>query len=315
MKVTKIIREANKPLFSYEIMPPLRGGSAGKIFRLVEDLMPYNPPFIDLTSRSAEIEYFDTPNGKFERHVRRKRPGTIGLSAAIKNRFNVETVPHLLCNGFTREETEDALIELNYLDILNVLAVRGDDLRRNVDTRHKTINLYAKDLVNQIVELNGGQYLDELLDASATNFCIGVGGYPEKHFEASDLDTDLKYLKEKADAGADYIVTQMFFENKSFFNFVEKARAVGIKIPIIPGLKILTLKRHLEIIPENFFINIPDALAQQVEDAKTDNEVKKIGLKWAIDQTKELYNANVPCIHFYIMQSAAQVVNVVKEFE
>ncbi|MFQ6676923.1 MAG: methylenetetrahydrofolate reductase [Fidelibacterota bacterium] len=314
MKVTKIIKEADKPLFSYEIMPPLRGGSAEKIFQLVEDLMPYNPPFIDLTSRSAEIEYFDTPNGKFERHVRRKRPGTIGLSAAIKNRFNVETVPHLLCNGFTREETEDALIELNYLNILNVLAVRGDDLRRNVDTRHKTINVYANDLVNQIVELNAGHYLDELLDASATDFCIGVGGYPEKHFEAISFDTDLKYLKQKVDAGADYIVTQMFFDNKNFFKFVERARAAGIKIPIIPGLKILTLKRHLEHIPKNFYVKIPDSLAQQVEDAKTDSEVKNIGLKWAIDQTKELYNAEVPCIHFYIMQSATQVVNVVKEF-
>ncbi len=314
MKVTNIIKEASKPLFSYEIMPPLRGGSAENIFGLVEELMPYNPPFIDLTSRSAEIEYFDTPNGKFERHVRRKRPGTIGLSAAIKNRFDVETVPHLLCNGFTREETEDALIELNYLDILNVLAVRGDDLRRKVDTRHKTINIYAKDLVNQIVEMNEGKYLDELLDASVTDFCIGVGGYPEKHFEASDLETDLKYLKEKVDAGADYIVTQMFFENKNYFEFVNKARAIGIDIPIIPGLKILTLKRHLDIIPENFFVQIPDSLVNQVEDAKTDNEVKKIGLQWAVNQTKELYDANVPCIHFYIMQSATQVVNVVKDF-
>lgn len=314
MKVTDIIKEATKPLFSYEIMPPLRGGSAEKIFGMVEELMPYNPPFIDLTSRSAEIEYFDTPSGKFERHVRRKRPGTIGLSAAIKNRFNVETVPHLLCNGFTREETEDALIELNYLDILNVLAVRGDDLRRDVDTRHKTINHYAKDLVNQIVEMNDGKYLDELLDASATDFCIGVGGYPEKHFEASDLEADLKYLKEKVDAGADYIVTQMFFENKNYFEFVDKARVIGIDIPIIPGLKILTIKRHLEIIPENFFVQVPDSLMSQVEDAKTDLEVKKIGFQWAVDQTKELYDANVPCIHFYIMQSAIQVVNVVKEF-
>jgi len=314
MKVTDIIKDATKPLFSYEIMPPLRGGSSEKIFGMVEELMPYNPPFIDLTSRSAEIEYFDTPSGKFERHVRRKRPGTIGLSAAIKNRFDVETVPHILCNGFTREETEDALIELNYLDILNVLAVRGDDLRRNVDTRHKTINFYAKDLVNQIVEMNNGIYLDELLDASATDFCVGVGGYPEKHFEASNFDTDLKYLKEKVDAGANYIVTQMFFENKYYFDFVDKARAIGINIPIIPGLKILAMKRHLDIIPKNFFVQIPDPLISQIEDAKTDNEVKKFGLQWAVDQTKELYEANVPCIHFYIMQSAIQVVNVVKEF-
>ncbi len=314
MKVTKIIKNATHPLFSYEIMPPLRGGNAKDIFKLIEKLMPYHPPYIDLTSRSAEIEYYNTPSGKFERYVRRKRPGTIGLSAAIKNRFNVETVPHILCNGFTREETEDALIELNYLGILNVLAVRGDDLRRNVDTRNKTINRFAKDLVNQIHEMNKGKYLEDLLDANSTNFCIGVGGYPEKHFEAPDLVTDLKYLKEKVDAGADYIVTQMFYDNKAYFEFVEKARAMGIDIPIIPGLKIFTMKKHLSVIPKNFFVQIPEKLVQLIEDAKTDVEVKRIGLKWAQDQTKELYEANVPCIHFYIMQSADQVVNVVREF-
>ncbi len=314
MKVINFLKQTDKPLFSYEIMPPLRGGNAEKIFSMVEELMPYNPPFIDLTSRSAEVEYIDTPNGKLEHHIRRKRPGTIGLSAAIKNRFDVETVPHILCNGFTREETEDALIELNYLGIHNVLAVRGDDLRRTMNTNGKTINHYASELVSQIQKMNNGKYLDELLDASATDFCIGVGCYPEKHFEAVDMDTDLKNLKEKVDNGADYIVTQMFYNNKSYFDFVEKARAVGIEIPIIPGLKILTVKRHLKLIPEFFYVDLPADLVEQVEAAKTNNEVSKIGVQWAIEQTKELYEANVPCIHFYIMQSAKQVVNVVKEF-
>jgi methylenetetrahydrofolate reductase (NADPH) len=315
MKVIDYLKNADKPLFSYEIMPPLRGGSAEKIFRMVEELMPFNPPFIDLTSRSAEVEYIDTPNGQFERHVRRKRPGTIGLSAAIKNRFDVETVPHVLCNGFTREETEDALIELNYLGIHNVLAVRGDDLRRNMTTNGKTTNKYASDLVCQIQKMNQGEYLDKLLDASATDFSVGVGGYPEKHFEAVDMNTDLMNLKEKVDNGADYIVTQMFYENKSYFDFVEQARAVGITVPIIPGLKIISTKRHLKLIPEFFYIEIPDELGKQVEEAKTNDEVKNIGVNWAIEQTKELYEANVPCIHFYIMQSAKQVVNVVQEFK
>ena len=315
MKVIDYLKNADKPLFSYEIMPPLRGGSAEKIFRMVEELMPFNPPFIDLTSRSAEVEYIDTPNGQFERHVRRKRPGTIGLSAAIKNRFDVETVPHVLCNGFTREETEDALIELNYLGIHNVLAVRGDDLRRNMTTNGKTTNKYASDLVCQIQKMNQGEYLDKLLDASATDFSVGVGGYPEKHFEAVDMNTDLMYLKEKVDNGADYIVTQMFYENKSYFDFVEQARAVGITVPIIPGLKIISTKRHLKLIPKFFYIEIPDELGKQVEEAKTNDEVKNIGVNWAIEQTKELYEANVPCIHFYIMQSAKQVVNVVQEFK
>ena len=315
MKVIDYLKNADKPLFSYEIMPPLRGGSAEKIFRMVEELMPFNPPFIDLTSRSAEVEYIDTPNGQFERHVRRKRPGTIGLSAAIKNRFDVETVPHVLCNGFTREETEDALIELNYLGIHNVLAVRGDDLRRNMTTNGKTTNKCASDLVCQIQKMNHGEYLDKLLDASATDFSVGVGGYPENHIEAVDMNTDLMYLKEKVDNGADYIVTQMFYENKSYFDFVEQARAVGITVPIIPGLKIISTKRHLKLIPEFFYIKIPDELGKQVEEAKTNDEVKNIGVNWAIEQTKELYEANVPCIHFYIMQSAKQVVNVVQEFK
>lgn len=315
MKVTDFLKNADKPLFSYEIMPPLRGGSADKIFSMVEKLMPFNPPFIDLTSRSAEVEYIDTPNGQIEQHVRRKRPGTIGLSAAIKNRFDVETVPHVLCNGFTREETEDALIELNYLGIHNVLAVRGDDLRRNMTTNGKTTNKYASDLVCQIQKMNQGEYLDKLLDASATDFSVGVGGYPEKHFEAVDMNTDLMYLKEKVDNGADYIVTQMFYKNKSYFDFVEQARAVGITVPIIPGLKIISTKRHLKLIPKFFYIEIPDELGKQVEEAKTNDEVKNIGVNWAIEQTKELYEANVPCIHFYIMQSAKQVVNVVQEFK
>ncbi len=313
MKIINYIKNTTEPLFSYEIMPPLRGGSARNTFEIIEKLMPFDPPFIDLTSRSAEVEYLDTPNGKMKRHIRRKRPGTIGLSAAIKNRFNVETVPHVLCNGFSMEETEDALIELNYLGIHNVLAVRGDDLRKNINANSHSYNKYAVDLVRQIVDMNNGIYLEELLDASASDFCIGAGGYPEKHFEAPDLETDLKYLKEKVNAGAEYIVTQMFFDNRVYFDFVKKVRAIGIEVPIIPGLKILSSRKHLSLIPHNFYITIPPELCNKVEAAKTDKEVKNIGVEWAINQTQELYNADVPCIHFYIMYSTKQVVEVVKE--
>lgn len=314
MKVTDFLKISKKPLFSYEIMPPLRGGSADKVFNMIETLMPFNPPFIDLTSRSAEVAYIDTTEGKIERHIRRKRPGTIGLSAAIKNRFSIETVPHILCNGFTREETEDALIELNFLNIHNVLAVRGDDLRRNMNTNGRTFNKYASELVSQIQNMNNGQYLDELLDAHSTDFCIGVGGYPEKHFEAENLESDLHFLKKKVDYGADYIVTQMFYDNRFYFDFVDKARKIGIQVPIIPGLKIITSRKHLDIIPQVFYVDIPQKLKSKIQEAKSDQDVKKVGIAWAIQQTKALYEAKVPCIHFYIMQSADEVINVVKEF-
>ncbi len=234
MKIIDYFNNSDKTLFSYEIIPPFRGGSLQKVFELVEQLMPFNPPFIDLTSRSAESYYQDDGSGELAQRIRRKRPGTIGISAAIKNKFNIETVPHILCNGFTKEETEDALIELNYLGINNVLAVRGDELRTNPIDDKKNRNKYASDLVRQIYEMNSGKYLEPLIDPFKTNFCIGVGGYPEKHFEANDMNTDIKRLKQKVNNGADYIVTQMFYDNKVYFKFVEMCKKEGIDIPIIP---------------------------------------------------------------------------------
>ena len=315
MKVIEFLEKANETLFSYEIIPPNRGGSIDKIFHLVEQLMPFDPPFIDLTSRSAEVYYEDAGEGKMIRYIRRKRPGTIGISAAIKNKFNVETVPHILCRGFTREETEDALIELNYLGINNVLAVRGDELRKDPpDKPGRTRNKYASDLVVQIKEMNDGQYVEELLDAAPTNFCIGVGAYPEKHFEAPNMSTDIKYLKSKVDAGADYIVTQMFYNNAAYFKFVDDCRAAGIDVPIIPGLKILSTEAHLRVIPKNFYVDIPQELSSQVI-GQPKEEIQRVGIDWAMNQVQELVDANVPCVHFYIMSSAKSVAKVVSQFK
>ncbi len=315
MKVIEFLEKANETLFSYEIIPPNRGGSIQKIFHLVEQLMPFDPPFIDLTSRSAEVYYEDAGEGKMIRYIRRKRPGTIGISAAIKNKFNVETVPHILCRGFTREETEDALIELNYLGINNVLAVRGDELRKDPpDEPGRTRNKYASDLVVQIKEMNDGQYVEELLDAAPTNFCIGVGAYPEKHFEAPNMSTDIKYLKAKVDAGGDYIVTQMFYNNAAYFKFVDDCRAAGIDVPIIPGLKILSTEAHLRVIPKNFYVDIPEELSSQVI-GQPKEEIQRVGIDWAMNQVQELVDAKVPCVHFYIMSSAKSVARVVSQFK
>ena len=312
MKITEHIEKSKGTLFSYEIIPPKRGSSIDSVFSLIDQLMPFEPPFIDLTSRSAEVYYEELDDGTIKRYTKRKRPGTIGLSAAIKNRYNVETVPHVLCRGFTKEETEDALIELNFLGINNILAVQGDELRRmNPNKRDKTHNVYASDLVKQINDMNSGKYLEELSGASPTDFCIGVAGYPEKHLEAPNLESDLKYLKKKVDAGADYIVTQMGFNNKKYFDFVEKCRDIGITIPIIPGIKIITREAHLKSIPRTFHVDIPEELSDRIESCESQDKIYQVGVDWAIDQCRELVDAKVPCIHFYIMNTTSEVAEVV----
>ena len=312
MKVTEHLDRASNPLISYEIIPPKRGGSAEQMLGVVDELMPFDPPFIDVTSHSAEVSYKQTDDGTWKRCARRKRPGTLGLCAAIEARFGVDTVPHLLCNGFTREETEDALIELNYLGIDNVLAIRGDDkgFKKRVSPG-RSRNEYAIDLVEQIQDMNDGHYLEDLMDAAPTDFCVGVGGYPEKHFEAPNLSWDIMRLKQKVDAGADYVVTQMFFDNDYYFDFVDECREVGIDLPIIPGLKIITRKRHLCSLPRFFHTDIPEALAAEI-DAADPEHVEEIGIRWARQQTEELLSANVPCVHFYIMSSARTVKQVVE---
>lgn len=312
MKVTEHLDRASNPLISYEIIPPKRGGSAEQMLQVVEELMPFDPPFIDVTSHSAEVSYKQRPDGTWKRCAKRKRPGTLGLCAAIEARFGIDTVPHILCHGFTREETEDALIELNYLGIDNVLAIRGDD--KGYDKKipaDRSRNEYAVDLVRQIEDMNDGVYLEDMMDAQPTDFCVGVGGYPEKHFEAPNLSWDIMHLKEKVDAGAEYVVTQMFFDNDDYFNFVDRCREVGIDVPIIPGLKILTKKRHLQTLPRFFHTDIPEALTAEV-DAADSEDVEEIGVEWARRQTEELLSRGVPCVHFYIMSSADTVKKVVE---
>ena len=312
MKITELLSNTTEPLISYEIIPPKRGSSAAQIMAVVEDLMPFDPPFIDVTSHSAEAYYEEMPDGSWRRHVKRKRPGTLGICAAIKGRFGVETVPHLLCQGFTRGETEDALIELNYLGINNLMALHGDDTGfQKTLPPGKAINASATELVQQIDAMNRGEYLEDMIDSAPSDFCIGVAGYPEKHYKAPNLTWDILYLKRKVDAGAHYVTSQMFFDNAHYFNFVERCREVGIEAPIIPGLKILTSKRQLQMLPSRFFVEIPEALAAEVEAAKPEHVVD-IGVEWALKQCEALMSANVPCVHFYIMQRSEVVRRVVE---
>ncbi|KPP96094.1 MAG: 5,10-methylenetetrahydrofolate reductase MetF [Bacteroidetes bacterium HLUCCA01] len=311
MKVTEHYDRATEPLISFEIIPPRRGASIQNVFDALDRVKKFNPPFIDITSHAAEAEYIDLGNGTMKRRVKRKRPGTIGLCAAIKHRYNVDPVPHLICKGFTKEETEDALIELHYLGIDNVLAVRGDD-HGAPKPHHKdrAVNTYASDLVRQVKDMNKGIYLEDLMEASHTDFCVGVGGYPEKHNEAPNLVWDIKRLKDKVAAGADYIVTQMFFDNQVFFEFVDKCRAEGITIPIIPGLKVLTRANHLVTLPKAFHLSIPCDLSDAV--AADPESTSSIGQEWARKQCLELLDHGVPGLHFYIMSDPSPAINVIE---
>lgn len=303
MKVIEHLDKAKDTVISFEIIPPKRGGDIKALLAVLDEIIKYNPPFIDITSHAAEVIYEETPNGGYKMKVKRKRPGTLGICALIQNKYNVDAVPHVICHGFTREETEDFLIELHYLGIDNVLAIRGDDNGYHKPIKFgRSVNHYAVDLVKQIVDVNKGKYIeDTLLDAKPMNFCVGVGGYPEKHFEAPNLAVDIKYTKEKVDAGAEYIVTQMFYDNKNYFNYIEKCKDAGITVPIIPGLKIVTSKKQLQSVPKHFYIDLPDALTEEIEKAKPEHVVD-IGVQWTAKQVEDLLNKNVPAIHFYIMQ-------------
>jgi methylenetetrahydrofolate reductase (NADH) len=307
MKVTEHLANATQPLISFEIIPPLRGGNVQGLLGLIDDLVKYRPPFIDITSHAAEVIYEETPKG-IERRVKRKRPGTLGVCALMQNKYHIDAVPHILCQGFTREETEDFLIELRYLGIDNVLAVRGDDSGFQKPLQFgRSANPYACDLVKQIAAMNHGRYLEQdLLDAEPTSFCIGVGGYPEKHFEAPNLQSDVRHVKDKIDAGADYVVTQMFFDNRHYFKYLDLCREQGIEAPIIPGLKILSGPKQLTSIPRTFFVDIPSDLADEILAARPEHVVD-IGVEWALKQTQELLDRGVPSVHFYVMQSAAAI--------
>jgi methylenetetrahydrofolate reductase (NADPH) len=310
MRVIEHLQKATNPLISFELIPPKRGGDIKGLLSVLDDLIKYNPPFIDITSHAAEVIYEETETG-IKKKIKRKRPGTLGICALIQNKYNVDAVPHVLTKGFTREETEDFLIELNYLQIQNVLAIRGDDSGYEKPIPEgKSKNLHAVDLVKQIMNMNRGKYLeDSLLDARPTDFCVGVSGYPEKHFEAPNLKTDIKFVKDKVDAGAEYVVTQMFYDNKHYFKFVEQCKELGIKAPIIPGLKILTSRAHLTSVPKNFYISIPDELSDEVINAKPEHALD-IGVEWAAKQVEALLNSNVPGVHFYVMQNSKPIIKL-----
>ncbi len=312
MKVTEHLERAKEPFISYEIIPPLRGGSLARLLALIDDLVKYRPPFIDITSHASQVEYQETSDG-IRRKIKRKRPGTLGVCALIQNKYQIDAVPHVLCHGFTREETEDFLIELNYLGIDNVLAIKGDDDGyRKPLPEGRSVNEFAVELVRQIVSMNGGRYLEEdLLDAEPTDFSIGVSGYPEKHFESPNMEADLRNTQAKIEAGAEYVVTQMFFNNRHYFDYVAKCRERGIEVPIIPGLKILTSKRQLVTLPRLFHCEIPSELADEVA-AAPDERALEIGVEWACRQARELVERGAPSLHFYVMASS-KAVNLMME--
>ncbi len=307
--------EANKTEFSFEILPPLKGQNINTIFDNIDPLMEFRPPFIDVTYHREEYVYKERNDGLLERKVVRKRPGTVGICTALQNKYKIDAVPHVLCGGFTKEDTENFLIDMDFLGIENVMALRGDAVKSETYYKpNKNGNFYAQDLVEQIVDLNHGKYLDdELQNTANTDFCIGVAGYPEKHIEAPSLDRDIHFLKKKLDAGACYVVTQMFFDNDRYFEFVDKCRLAGITKPIIPGLKPIATQKQLNILPQRFSVDVPDALVKEVVKARTPASIREVGVEWCIEQSKELKKAGVPVLHYYSMGKSDNIRAIAKE--
>ena len=316
MKVTEHIKNANgKTLFSIEILPPLKGENIRTLFDNMDPLMEFRPPFIDVTYHREEYVYKKKDNGLLEKRSTRKRPGTVGICAAIQNHYKVDTVPHIICGGFSKEETENALIDLQFLGIDNVLALQGDAIKSEArfvpePDGHK----YASELLGQIVAMNNGKFIEEELQhPNPTNFCVGVAAYPEKHFSSHNLKTDLKYLKHKVDLGAEYIVTQMFFDNEKYFEFVKLCRENDINIPIIPGIKPITAKVQTTVLPTIFHIDLPEDLADAIEKCKDNAAVKQVGIEWTIKQSRELIKFGVPTLHYYSMGKADPIYRIAKE--
>jgi methylenetetrahydrofolate reductase (NADPH) len=315
MKVIEHIKTAKNSLISFEVLPPLKGKGISAIYEHLDPLMEFKPSFINVTYHRSETMFKKKTDGTFEKVEVRKRPGTVGICAAIMNHYQVDAVPHLICGGFSKRETEDALIDLNFLGIDNVLVLRGDAAKNEASFEpHPDGNRYALDLLKQVSNLNNGIYQEEdIKNGGKTNFCMGIAGYPEKHFEAPNLESDISYLKAKVDAGAEYIMTQMFFNNQKFFEFEKLCRDHGIEVPIIPGLKPITNKKQLNILPKIFHVDIPNELSNAITKAKTDEEVEKIGTEWLIQQSKDLKKFGVPVLHYYTLGKPKIIFNVVKE--
>ena len=316
MKVIDHIKKAKgKTLFSLEVLPPLKGQHINRIFEVIDPLMEFKPPFIDVTYHREEYVFKKHANNLLEKKVVRKRPGTVGICTAIQHRYNVDSVPHVLCGGFNKEETENFLIDLQFLGIENVLALRGDHVKSETHFQpEEDGHAYALGLVKQIESMNHGKYLDEeLANTSPTDFCIGVAGYPEKHIEAPSMESDIHFLKKKVENGASYVVTQMFFDNQKYFDFVQSCRKAEITVPIIPGLKPLALKKHLNFLPKFFKIDLPDDLVKEVIHCKTKEQIEQVGIEWCIAQSKELMKKSSPVLHFYSMGKLNNVYQVAKE--
>ncbi len=301
MNVIDIINNSDKTVFSFELLPPLKGSGAGTIYRTIESLVDFDPKYINITTHRDEMVFVERPDGTIEKRVVRKRPGTVAIAADIQHRYNIPVVPHILCGGFSKSETEHVLIDLNFMGINNILALRGDGVKTDhVFRPDPDGHANATELVEQVINLRNGKYLEaDLKNNAPLDFCIGVAGYPEKHFEAPNLDSDLAYLKQKVDNGADYIVTQMFFDNQLYYDFVNKCRAIGIDVPIIPGIKPINLKNQLTVLPKLFSISLPQELADELAKCKNNDDAKVVGTEWAIQQSKDLVAHNVPSLHIY----------------
>lgn len=318
MKVIEHIKRAlqpsNPPEFSFEIVPPPRGRSVKEIIDIAEGLSKLDPPWIDVTSHASSAYYHENSDGSIVKRTFKKRPGTLGICGIIQNRFRIDTVAHILCQGFTKEETEDALIELNYLGIHNVLALRGDSLNYSKEvSKNRTINHYASDLVTQIKGMSTGQFIEEISNSEPLDYGIGVAGYPEKHFEAANFKTDIQFLKKKVDAGADYIVTQMFFDNQKYYRFKAACAEAGITVPILPGLKIIKNVAQLKTVPKTFNVDLPERLVDEITASPA--HVEEIGRRWALEQVQDLIKNGEKNLHFYIMNDAGLVIDLVKKFK
>lgn len=315
MKVIDRLKKAKNTLFSFEILPPLKGKSIQSIYDSIDPLVEFTPSFINVTYHREEYIFKKREGGFLERIPVRKRPGTVGICAAIINKYKIDTVPHLICGGFTKEETENALIDLQFLGIDNVLALRGDAVKsESAFVPEPGGNEHALDLVKQIVSMNRGKYLNEEVEdlSSHSSYCIGVAGYPEKHFECPNMKADLKYLKAKVDAGAEYVVTQLFFNNQKYFEYLDLVKQMGVNVPIIPGIKSITSKKQLLTLPKFFHVEIPEELAEAVDKCNSDSEAKEVGIEWTINQCKELIKHGAPCIHFYTIGKSESVRKIAK---